>query len=557
MFSGVCRVLAVVIAVGGPCVALAQVIPPSEQPGRERERFVPPIPPRAQPGGAAISLPSTVAPAGAENIKIIIRGIRIVGSTVYGADELAALYRDLVGPEVSVADIYGLARRITEKYGNDGYVLSRAIVPPQRFNPRGGVVHINVVEGWINKVEWPANLSRYRNFFWDYAANITSMRPANIRTIERYVLLASDLPGLKFATSLRPSADTPDASTLVVEVTEKPIDANARVDNRGTKARGPVQFLASSTLNNLLGMHEALTATWAATTQLRQLEYFAGSYRQVLNSEGLALVANASYGYGYPGTPELEVLQYKTKSTTIDAGLSYPVLRLRERNLTLSGQVFASDSQSDVLDAPFNLDKLRGVRLRADGDFADRFNGINQINLAFSQGVKGLGSSDNGDPLASRAAGRVDFGRIEADVSRVQPLFATFSAMVAVHGQYALTSLLAPEQCGYGGSRFGRAFDPSQLLGDHCWMALGELRYDVAGLPSMLTQAQIYVFADYGKVYTIAPAAFTAASAEGASVGSGLRLALQTWLAADFSAAKGVEGPRNDWRFFFTVTARY
>ena len=39
---------------------------PSELPGRERERFVDPPAPRAQPGGDTISLPSTVAPAGAE-----------------------------------------------------------------------------------------------------------------------------------------------------------------------------------------------------------------------------------------------------------------------------------------------------------------------------------------------------------------------------------------------------------------------------------------------------------------------------------------------------------
>ena len=557
MFAGVCRFAAALAFVTVTSAAVAQTIPPSEQPGRERERFTPPTPPRAQPGGAAISLPSTVAPAGAENVKIIVRDIRIVGSTVYSADELAALSRELIGRKVSVADIYGLARRITEKYGNDGYVLSRAIVPPQRFNPRGAVVRIDVIEGWVNKVEWPAKLSRYRDFFSDYTAKITSMRPANIRTIERYILLASDLPGLKFSTSLRPSPGVRDASTLVVEVKEKPIDANVRVDNRGTQARGPVQFLASSTLNNLLGLHEALTVSWAATTQLRELEYFAGSYRQVLNSEGLTLVANGSYGYGRPGTSQLEILQYKTKSIYVDVGLSYPVVRLRERNLALTGLFFSSDSQSDILSAVFNLDKLRGMRLRADGDFADRFGGIHQINVAYSQGVKGLGSSDNDNPLASRAAGRVDFGKIEADVSRLQPLFATVSALLAVRGQYATTSLLSPEQCGYGGGRFGRAFDPSQLLGDHCWMALAELRYDVPGAPSVLTQAQVYVFADYGKVFTIAPAAFIAASAEGGSAGAGLRLAWQAWLAADLSAAKAIEGPRDDWRFFFTVTARY
>ena len=39
-----------------------------------------------------------------------------------------------------------------------------------------------------------------------YAREITAERPVNIHTIERYLLLAGDLPGLKFKNSLKPSA---------------------------------------------------------------------------------------------------------------------------------------------------------------------------------------------------------------------------------------------------------------------------------------------------------------------------------------------------------------
>ena len=128
---------------------------------------------------------------------------------------------------------------------------------------------------------------------------------------------------------------------------------------------------------------------------------------------------------------------------------------------------------------------------------------------------------------------------------------------MSAFSQYAFTSLLAPEQCGYGGRLFGRAFDPSELLGDHCWQVSGELRYDLPTLVNLLTNAQIYAFTDKGKVYTIAPAVGTAASVTGASAGGGVRLNWQNYLSADLSAVKAIEGPRNDWRFFFITTARY
>src|ERR1035437_718082 len=203
--------------------AIAQVIPPSEQPGREQQRFNEPVAPRAQPGPGPISLPSSVAPAGAAATKIVVRDIRIAGSTVYSSDQLRLLYADLLGKQVTLQAIYDLARAITAKYGNDGYVLSRAIVPPQQLNPSGAIIHIQIIEGYVDRVEWPKALSRYRDFFSYYAAKIVADRPVNIRTIERYLLLAGDLPGLKFATSLKASSENVAASTLVVEVTEKHI----------------------------------------------------------------------------------------------------------------------------------------------------------------------------------------------------------------------------------------------------------------------------------------------------------------------------------------------
>ncbi len=548
--------LAVLIPAYATASAMAQVIPPSAQPGRERERFIQPPAPRAQPGGPAISLPSTVAPPGADKVKIVIRGVRVVGSTIYSADELKALYADLLGTQTTLQTVYDIARRITAKYGSDGYVLSRAIVPPQELNPKGAIVRIQVIEGSINKVEWPNKLSRYRDFFSDYTARITAERPANIKTIERYLLLANDLPGLKFTTTLKPS-NQPETSVLVVDVTEKPLDANARVDNRGTPSRGPYQFLTSATLNNILGAHEAVTISYAGVSPLKQLQYLSGNYRQVLTSEGLTGFVNGSYSWGRPGTAALELLEFATRSTVIEAGAFYPLIRARERNLTLTGLAFMSDNYSDILGAPFNIDRLRGARLKADADIADRLQGVNQFNFTYSQGIEGLGSTGNGNALASRAAGRVDFTKFEATVSRTQPLLARFSAYASLYGQYAATSLLSSEQCGYGGRFFGRAFDPSQILGDHCWQALGELRFDPPITIPQISQAQLYAFADYGKVYTREPAAGTDPSAHGASAGAGLRLGVFENFNTDLQAAKAIAGLRNDWRFFFAVTAKY
>ena len=144
----------------------------------------------------------------------------------------------MLNRQVTLEVVYDIAKRITAKYGADGYVLSRAIVPPQELTPGGATIRIQVIEGYVSRVEWPREkLARYRDFFTDYTAKIIADRPTNIRTLERYLLLANDLPGLKFTTTLQASKTEQGAAVLIVEVTEKPIDVQWRASTTAAPRR--------------------------------------------------------------------------------------------------------------------------------------------------------------------------------------------------------------------------------------------------------------------------------------------------------------------------------
>jgi hemolysin activation/secretion protein len=534
----------------------------SNLPGREREQFQEPPPPLSQPGGPRIALPSTVAPPGAERIVLTVARVVILGSTVYRPDEFDPLYAEFVGRQVTLATVYEIAARVTAKYGADGYVLSRAVVPPQELSPGGATVRIQVVEGYVDRVEWPAVLSQYLDFFSYYTAMIIADRPANVRTLERYLLLAGDLPGLKFRNTLKPSPTNPAAATLVVEVIEKPVDLLARLDNRGTQARGPLEYLGSATVNNMLRIHDAFTITYAGVPQVRELQYLYGQYRQVLTPEGLAAWVDGSISGGRPGTAALELLQYKTKSSIVDGGLSYPFIRQRERNLSVSALFFASQDESDTLGVLNGDVRLRGIRGRVDADAADPFGGINQLYLVGSQGFSGLGAGTSG--FAVRPNAPLDFTKFEGTFIRLQPLPGGVSFLFSGYGQYAANPLFSPELCGYGGRVFGRAYDPSQLVSDRCVEILGELRWDAppTGI-SWLGQIQLYGYGDHGWMHNIGAFPGVLTNSNAGSAGAGIRFGLQSPfspfgnLTADLSANKAYDGPRDDWRFFFIVAARY
>ena len=184
-----------------------------------------------------------------------------------------------------------------------------------------------------------------------------------------------------------------------------------------------------------------------------------------------------------------------------------------------------TNDRSDILGALNTLDRLRGFRAKVDADMADPLGGINQVNLIVSQGFEGLGATSNDSLTKSRANGRCGFHQGRGDASPgCSRSGQGFSALASVYGQWAGNPLLSPELCGYGGRVFGRAYDPSELLGDRCVLLLGELRYDVPVSIPNVTQFQLYGFADAGWLHNIAPVAGTPEKVDGASVGGGIRL---------------------------------
>ena len=496
-----------------------------------------------------------------------LRAVRFEGNTIFSNAELNAFAKQYRGKRVSLRDVFKIAADITTQYGKAGYTLSRAIVPPQEFDQAHATVTIRIIEGYVDHVEWPKKVSHYRDLFSAYSDKITAERPIRIKTMERYLLLANDLPGLKFSSKLRASDSNPAASTLEITLEgEKHVSASLGVDNRGTQASGPYQANAMTTFSNILGLDEEFKLGYTvagpqANSFTPELNYLNWGYHQVLSSEGLAFDFSGNASWGQPGTTDLLLLNYQTQSLNLTGSLSYPLIRTRDTNLTGLVAFDFKNAESDMLGTLATNDRLRIVRGELSFDHADEANGVNQAILSVSQGIDGLGSTDNGNVFASRANGRVDFTKATLQLSRNQTLGGGNSAYLLGFGQVAANPLLSSQQCGYGGGWIGRSFEPSAITGDHCAMALGELRHDIDTNAMGMSHLQLYGFADYGAIWNINPSLGTPAQDDAASAGAGIRFGW-THFDADLQAAYQIKQPgamvnANRLGFFFDVTARF
>ncbi len=254
----------------------ATSVPGPASPNRIEQRFQPLPVPKAKPKITIPSMKTPSLPVEAMKIKFILRAVILNNSTVYKPADLTPLYRKLIGKKISLAQVFALRDRLTAKYRRDGYILSQVIVPPQKLTH--GVVHMQAIEGYVANVSIQGNAHDSRGLIAAMAARIKLARPLTAKVLERYVLLMQDLPGLSVRTVLRPAAKQPGATDLDILMTHKTVTGYASIDNRGSRAIGPLQGQVGINLNSLLGLDEQTSLQWATVNPTKELQYFSGKY---------------------------------------------------------------------------------------------------------------------------------------------------------------------------------------------------------------------------------------------------------------------------------------
>jgi hemolysin activation/secretion protein len=541
-------------------LAVAQTVPPTVDPGRLPERFEPPRRPGVDTRIVVPQIPTAVPPERAREIRFVLRGVAVDGATVYSAQQLSAHYQGLVGREVSLLDVYGVANQITARYRNDGYILSQALVPQQQI--RDGVVRIQVLEGRISKVviRDENKLPSY-TYILQYANRLTASRPVTQREFERFLLLINDFPGMRVSGVLAPSAE-PGAADLVLEVTYKRIDAYASIDNRGSRFLGPYQTEFSAAVNGIIDTGDRLLYRYVTTLfQPRELQFHEARFQTPLFGEGTLLEVWGNYARTRPGFT-LRQFDIEGESYSWNIRLRHPIIRTRAMNLWVYGGFDWRHSENDVLTVTFSDDRLRVFRHGVTFEAVDALRGVSFVDLTLHHGIDALGA--RGD---SREFGRTDFFKLTLDLQRNQQIWGPVSAFVQFTGQYAGTQLLAPEEFGLGGRTYGRAFDPSEKTGDHGFAVAAELRYTVDDLKfpvlDIPTTLQFYGFGDWGRVYHID--SNTRKTFETlASAGVGMRFTVGPRLSGQVEGAVPLHGRTaslgdkgDTWRVFFVLNARY
>ena len=452
---------------------------------------------------------------------VTVQSVEIDGNTKYSTDELAQEYQAIVGKPASVGDIAEAVNHVQLRYRNDGYFLSAA---RGRLTRTDDVVklHIHVTEGYISDVKIDGETEGGAVKVYDFLRNLLEIRPINIADMERYLLLAQNVPGMSVRAVLRPTGGDSGAVELIAQVARKPFDLFASIDNRGPGTAGPVQLLVSGGANSFTSAGERVQVDLFNTPFNVEQVFGEVSAQWFIGSDGLLIRTYAGYGVNEPGR-ELGAERYKGRLDLAGVSARYPLIRTRALSLDLSAAMDVFRSTIDLANGPGPRARQSGSTIkiaRGGVDLAtqDTLWGLvpsaaNTFELKFHQGFNGAVN----EQFPARPGVSNDFQKYTAEIVRVQDLFSLedyrFAVKLAADGQWSHDILPPSEKMFLGGSSYGRGFFSGEITGDRAVIGTVELQVTStlpgllgwAGLSSDEMPVRYYAFGDAGTIWDREP----------------------------------------------------
>ncbi len=558
------RVLASVFlatAAASPLVAFAQSTSTAGISREEIERK--PVSPLPSNAGQAVTVDSEVerapcplADPSFSAVTLTLQRAEFSNMTGVPEDLLRPAYARYVGQTIPIATVCEIRDSAATLLRRKGY-LAAVQVPPQKISD--GIVKFDVLMGKVVDFQVRGNAGKAEGLIAGYLSAIKEQPVFNIIEAERYLLLARDIPGYDVRLTLRPAGTVPGEVIGEVLVDYRPIEAEANIQNYGSRSTGRFGGLLQARYNGLFGVGNRTSIGFFNTADFKEQHVLQLGEQVRVGREGLTLSGDFVYAWTRPNLGPAIDLRSRTLVASLEA--RYPLVRRQAKNIYLAGGFDLINQKVRVGAIPFTQDKLRVGFLRAELDSIDpeslasatgysateprwRFGG----SLELRQGLGLFGYTKGCGPLQIRCArAAVTPSQQEADTTafvaratisgevRPTPIFAVVGT---VRAQYAPKPLLSYEEFSAGNFTSGRGYDPGILSGDTGLGLNGEFRLGSLVPKSNKAAAfQAYAFTDAAWVGNKDRLVRPVGQQHLVSVGGGVRTAYGDRLVLDVGAA--------------------
>lgn len=523
----------------GQALTADQIRQVEQQTNSARERNLQPLPSSVPKIDLRILSPEKAAiPKAVDEIEFDFNGIDVEGLTYFPRQVADNLFAPLVNKKVSLSTIREAAAALEEKYRERGFFLARVFIPPQQV--KNGVFKIRVVEGYVSQVLVEGQDARVNALVESYASRLSAVRPLDLGSLERVLLLINDIPGIGGTAVLRPGAEL-GSSELMITVAAQANSHVALINNTGSVTTGPYSMSYIGTFQQIADtmgqLSFGVTATGTPQTNFEGVRSLNARYTQAVGSRGLLASFGATRSLAKPGD-YLASLELVSNAYTFGPKLRYPLQRSRASSIYLDAGLTVNSSETTIAGAPLTADKSTVADFTANWTLNGWLNGVQTLGLGVSQGVGVFGAMGANAALPSVSGFEPQFIKYTLSFNRTQALPKNFSLRLQALGQTTPDKLLVGEQITFGSSTLGRGFTPAIISGDRGLGGLLELRYDLAIAPNaVISNPQLYVSRDWAGTRILASSSVAASSASISSMSAGVRFQLASKTQVDLRLA--------------------
>jgi hemolysin activation/secretion protein len=439
-----------------------------------------------------------------------VRAFAIEGNHVIPTATLLALVSNAAGRSYTVADLNGIAARITRLYRAKGYFVARAYIPAQEVSSR--TITIRVVEGRYDQFDLRNSSLVKDSVVQGVLDQAKRSGVVSVDSIERPMLILNDTPGVHVSRADVMPGSQVGTSDFAIETTPTPrVDGYASLDNYGSRYTGYDRLSFNLDVNSLAGIGDKLSLSGLSTNN-GDLYNGRVDYSALLASNGLrgdVAVFDTTYQLG----AAFSKLDATGDAKGADLGLSYPLRRTQTQTIeaTLAGTY--EDLHDDVEQSSTRTPRTIGsatIGVSLD-DKSPLFEmpGETQGRVAVESGDVRITDAEARALDAAGAQTEGGFSKLIAQLSRANQLPESFTLTTALQWQRVLNdkNLDSSEQMAISGWTGVMAYPPEEAIGDNALVLTGSLSHPL--LPIANVRNSLAVFSDYGQESDVHPLADT------------------------------------------------
>ena len=488
------------VALTGGAYGQVQATSPSQQPPGELAGDL--------TNETVFSLPQVrgvTAPNGAEDTRFVLGNILLEG----GQDSLNARALQAApqaGINLTIEELFEYAGLVQQLYLEAGYPLARVIVPAQDIQPEGGDFRIQIVNGYIDRIDTSALSEKVSGQVKKMLSPLVGNDTVTAAELERRVLLAGETNGVTLRTALTPGEDIGSA-TLVVTGGYRAVQAVLSVDNRIIEDAGREQATLSAAFNSVLGMGEQVVLTTA--TALNEPGLGPSALRSYVGISASAPVGVNGWSVGVQAIqasnspdPVSPGVQFESEFFRTGISASYALRRARKRStsLTLGFDASFEEQRLDLLanDVSLFADRTRVARIELSGYEIMGGGTSFSYDAQLSRGLNALGARTASDastvrPL-SRDGAEADFTKLSVEAVVHQNLSNTLNLQANLRAQSSFNApLLRSEQISFVSANLVSGPPSGLVTGDRMVAARVEAQSNVRMNDSIRVQPYIAI----------------------------------------------------------------